>query len=378
MINYKYIVVGSGIFGSVIAERIASVLNQPVLIVEKRNHIGGNSYSEIDQATGIECHRYGSHIFHTSNETVWKYITQFAQFTNYHHKVVANSNGKAYFMPINLKTLCDVFQRAISPQEAKSMLCPDTNSVEKASNLEEKAIALIGEDLYNIFIKGYTKKQWEKDPKSLPPGIINRLPVRSNFNIDYFNDPYQGVPHDGYFTLFNNLLGNPLIQVVLNTSFSSIRSQIQNDSIIIYTGMIDEYFDYCYGHLEWRSLRFEWETHNIQDYQGTTVVNYTDESIPYTRIHEFKHFHPERIEPYNLQKTVICKEFPQSWSPGDEAYYPVNTSQNQTLLKKYQTLALQYPNIIFGGRLGCYEYWDMDKAIFAALSCFNSQIAIQP
>ena len=374
MFNTKYVVVGAGIFGSVIAERIASVLNESVTVIEKRSHVGGNCYSEIDSETGIECHRYGSHIFHTSSETVWEYITKFGTFTNYRHKVLAVSGGKVYFMPINLKTLCDVHQCFITPSEAQKLLSVERSDPALAKNLEEKSIALIGKDLYEKFIRGYTEKQWEKKPRELPADIISRLPIRTNFNTDYFNDPYQGVPKDGYFMLFENLLSNSRIKVLLDTDYCAIRDEIPSDATIVYTGMIDEFFDYRFGTLEWRSLRFEWETLEQADFQGTTVVNYTDADIPYTRIHEFKHYHPERHEPYESNKTVICKEYSQTWNRGMEAYYPVNTDRNQVLLKQYQELAQKNPNVVFGGRLGCYRYWDMDKAVLAALNCFETQI----
>ena len=374
MLNSKYIVVGAGIFGSVIAERIASVLNEPVTVIDKRGHAGGNCYSEIDGETGIECHRYGSHIFHTSSDTVWDYITKFATFTNYRHKVLAVSGGKIYFMPINLKTLCDIHQRFITPAEAQELLSREKTDPAAAKNLEDKAIALIGKDLYEKFIKGYTAKQWEKDPRELPPDIISRLPVRTDFNTDYFNDPHQGVPKDGYFKLFDRLLDNPRIRLLTNTDFRSVRNEIAPDATVVYTGMIDEFFDYQFGTLEWRSLRFEWETLPCRDFQGTTVVNYTDAEVPYTRIHEFKHYHPERTVPFQFGKTVICREYSETWRSGKEAYYPVNTARNQTLLKQYQERAEQTPNVIFGGRLGCYRYWDMDKAVLAALDCFDSRI----
>ena len=374
MLNYKYIVVGAGIYGSVIANRIASVLNEDVLLIEKRDHIGGNCYSRIDEETGIEYHCYGSHIFHTSDESVWKFISQFADFTNYRHKVLAISGGKAYFMPINLKTLSDVYQRAITPAEASDLLAGEGKDAGSAGNLEEKAIALVGKTLYEKFIRGYTAKQWEKSPRDLPPDIISRLPVRTTYSIDYFDDLYQGVPRDGYFRMFEKLLSNPRIHVMLDTGFQSVRGSISPETKIVYTGKIDEYFDYVYGNLEWRSLQFEYETHQVRDYQGTTVVNYTDADIPYTRIHEFKHFHPERRTVFESNRTLICKEYPKTWNKDREAYYPVNTKANQELLERYRMLARQSPNTIFGGRLGCYRYWDMDKAILAALNCFETQI----
>jgi len=374
MIDTPYIVVGSGIFGAVVAERIASVLKKPVMVIEKRAHIGGNCYSAIDAETGIECHRYGSHIFHTSNEKVWEYINQFTAFTSYRHKVMTISDGQVYFMPINLKTLCDATGKSLTPAEAQQMLKAAQQNPDAAQNLEEKAIALIGDELYRKFIRGYTLKQWNKDPRELPAEIITRLPVRTNFNTDYFNDPHQGVPLDGYFKLFEKLLADPKITVLLNTDFSAVRSQISSNAKVIYTGMIDEYFDRSLGALEWRTLRFEWETHPVQDYQGTTVINYANESVPYTRIHEFKHYHPERRTPFESAQTVICKEYSGAWQIGEEAYYPVNTPRNQQLLAEYQQKAVKERNLIFGGRLGCYRYWDMDKAIAAALECFKTQI----
>lgn len=374
MIETPYIVVGCGIFGAVIAERIASVLKKPVTIVEKRSHSGGNCHSSIDGETGIECHRYGSHIFHTSDEKVWRYINRFTSFTDYRHKVMTVSGGQVYFMPINLKTLCDAFGRSLSPAEARELLDSSKQDPDAARNLEEKAIALIGPELYRKFIRGYTVKQWNKDPKELPPDIITRLPVRTDFNTDYFADPHQGVPADGYFKLFEKLLADPRITVLHNTDFSSIRGQIRPGTKVIYTGRIDEFFDHCAGRLEWRTLRFEWETLSVRDYQGTAVVNYADEEVPYTRIHEFKHYHPERKIPFGSNKTVVCREYSRTWREGDDAYYPVNTAANQKLFAEYRKMADGIPDLIFGGRLGSYRYLDMDKAIAGALDRFETQI----
>lgn len=373
MFDHKYIVVGSGIFGSVVAERIASVLQEKVLVIEKRSHIGGNSYSEIDKETGIECHKYGSHIFHTKSHEVWNYITQFAEFTNYRHKVFTMSNDQVYSMPINLKTICDVYEKSLTPSQAIALIEKDRKEISNPDeSLETKAISLIGRRLYEKFIRGYTIKQWNKDPVDLPSSIISRLPVRFNLNSDYFDAPFQGVPLQGYGEMFSRLLSHENIEVMLNTDFAQVKDKINPSAKIIYTGMIDEYFDYCFGALEWRSLRFEWETHNTSDYQGTTVMNYADEDVKYTRIHEFKHYHPERQDVFASASTVICKEYSQDWTLGKEAYYPVNTERNQTILKQYMELAAQNPNIIFGGRLGTYKYWDMDVAILEALKCFNN------
>lgn len=375
----KYLVVGAGFSGGVIAERIASVRKEKVLLIDKRATVGGNSYSAVDVSTGIECHTYGSHIFHTSERKVWNYIRPFADFTSYRHKVMIRCGGKCYFMPINLKTLDDFYQLDLSPQQAEKLIAEEIakSGISAPRNLEEKAISLIGRPLYKTFISGYTHKQWGQKPALLPAEIITRLPVRTNFNTDYFNDPWQGVPVEGYGKLFCKLLENPLIEVKLNTDFRAIRSELPADCKIIYTGMIDEFFDHSLGKLEWRSLRFEWETLPLQDFQGTTVVNYGDEEVPYTRIHEFKHYHPERQAVFDSKRTIICREYPQNYQAGKEAYYPVNNEPNQRRFAEYQELANKNPNVIFCGRLGCYQYWDMDKAVLSALRIFDQKINVE-
>ena len=278
----KYLVVGSGFSGAVIAERIASVLNEKILVIDKRPFAGGNSASSVDPETGIECHMYGSHIFHTSDPCVWDYINQFSGFTSYRHKVLIRCGDKVYFMPINLKTLNEFYHCDLSPVKARELMQNEIRnaSINDPKNLEEKAISLIGESLYRTFIAGYTQKQWGRSPKELPSNIITRLPVRTSFNTDYFNDVYQGVPKDGYFTLFKNLLHHPNIEVRLNTDFAEIKSSIPESCKIIYTGMIDEFFNHSLGALEWRSLDFEWETLNVSDFQGTSVMNYGDVDVP--------------------------------------------------------------------------------------------------
>ena len=368
-----YCIVGSGFSGSVIAERIASVLNKKVLVVEKRSHIGGNSFSYIDQATGIEIHKYGSHIFHTSKKNVWDYICRFGEFSNYQHKVMALFKQRIYQMPINLKTINDFFNKNFSPNEAFDFLNKEISSYGTIDpkNLEEKAISSVGLNLYNAFIKGYTRKQWGKDPALLSADIISRLPVRYNYNSNYFNNPYQGIPLDGYGQLFGRLLLHKNIELKVNTSYEEIAQYLPPSCTVIYTGMIDRLFDYRFGALEWRSLNFEWETKNLSDYQGTSVVNYSDESVPFTRIHEFKHYHPERTESFYAPQTVICREYPSSWQQGDEAFYPVNDTYNNERLKKYLDMTEQKPNLIVTGRLGLYKYWDMDTAIEKALELFE-------
>lgn len=369
----SYCIVGSGFSGSVLAERIASVLNKKVLVVEKRSHIGGNSFSYIDQSTGIEIHKYGSHIFHTSKKDVWDYIRRFGEFSNYQHKVMALFKQRIYQMPINLKTINDFFNKNFSPNEAIDFLNKEISScgIIDPKNLEEKAMSSIGLNLYNAFIKGYTRKQWGKDPASLPVDIISRLPVRYNYNANYFNDPYQGMPLGGYGQLFDRLLAHRNIELKLNTSYEEIAHCIPSTCLIIYTGMIDRLFNYQFGALEWRSLDFEWEIKNLFDYQGTSVVNYSDEGVPFTRIHEFKHYHPEKAESFHETQTVICREYPKAWQQGFEAFYPVNDTYNNERLKKYLFKAKQKPNLIVTGRLALYKYWDMDTAIEKSLKLFD-------
>ena len=369
MIDTRYVVVGCGIFGSVVAERLASAGN-PVLVIDKRKTVGGNSASHIDRETGIECHTYSSHIFHTFDEEVYHYMLRFTEFTTYRHHVAIRTGGRVYFMPINLKTLCDFFCRDFTPGEADVFLADEISraNIVNPLNLEEKAISLVGEKIYRTFFYGYTKKQWGKPPAELPASIITRLPFRLNFNTDYFNDPYQGIPLDGYDAMFRRMLTHENITLMLDTDYFKLKRELPESAVVIYTGMIDEFFDYSFGPLSWRSLRFEYETLNMKDYQGISVMNYGDESVPFTRIHEFKHYHPERSV-FSSGRTVICREYPDAYAPGKEAYYPVNDTKNRQILAKYRDLAKKIPNVVFGGRLGCCQYWDMDKAVRAALDC---------
>ncbi|MBQ9536253.1 MAG: UDP-galactopyranose mutase [Desulfovibrionaceae bacterium] len=370
----KFFIIGAGLWGAVMAERLASQLHLPVTIFEKRAHIGGNCHSQLDPETGIECHIYGSHIFHTSLPEVWHYITQFTEFTNYRHTVLTKHNGKIYSMPINLATINALYNRNFTPEEAKEFLQREIAEAKIAApqNLEEQAISLIGRPLYEAFIKNYTQKQWACAPKDLPKEIITRLPFRTSYNCNYFTDTWQGVPKDGYFNLFKRLLDHPNITIELNTSYAKIKDQLPKDATVIYTGLVDELCNYQYGPLAWRSLEFSWETVNVCDYQGTAVLNYADLDVSYTRIHEFKHYHPERIEPFNLAKSVICREYPANFSPGLEAYYPVNNAQNNLLYERYAEECAKTQQIILGGRLGKYKYFDMDKTIADALNTFNA------
>ena len=368
-----FFIVGAGFFGAVLAERIARELQSPVTIFEQRAHFGGNSYSALDPETGIECHRFGSHIFHTSIPKVWHYITKFTEFTGYRHLVLTKHKGQVFSLPINLATINQLYQKNFTPKEAEDFLAEEIakDKIANPKNLEEKAISLIGRTLYTAFIQNYTKKQWACDPKELPAEIITRLPVRTSYNNNYFADTWQGLPKDGYFTLFKNLLAHPNITIKYNCSYASIKAELPTSCKIIYTGIPDALFDYKFGRLPWRSLNFEWETLPIQDYQGIATMNYADADVPYTRIHEFKHYHPERQIPFNLKQTIICREYPKTYTPNDEPYYPINNAANNQLYALYAAEAKKDPRLILGGRLGLYKYFDMDKTIAAALETFE-------
>lgn len=369
----KVLIVGAGFSGAVIAERIASVLNVPVTVIDRRNHIGGNSYSEIDSETGIESHKYGSHIFHTKNKAVWEYVRNFSLFSNYQHKVLSQYRNKIYQMPINLKTINEFYGSNLTPVEAEKFIRDEAakSKITAPRNLEEKAISLIGEPLYQAFIRGYTWKQWECDPRNLPASIITRLPVRNNYNANYFDDPYQGIPLIGYGALFRRILQHSNITVRLNTDYFLIRDRIPAECLVIYTGMLDEMFGYKYGPLQWRSLRFEWETIPVKDFQGNSVINYSDVETPYTRIHEFKHYHPERESVFESDQTVICREYSQMHQAGMDACYPINNEENNRKYALYKKKAGQKENLLVTGRLGQYKYWDMDKAIEKSLLLFE-------
>jgi UDP-galactopyranose mutase len=368
------IVVGAGFYGATIAERVASTLGRRVLVVERRRHIGGNCYSEEDRETGIEYHKYGSHLFHTNSEEVWRYINQFTTFTHYRHRVLTVHNGQIYTMPINLGTICAFFGRYMSPAEARGLIASHSEAsiVDTHRNLEEKAISLIGRPLYEAFIRGYTKKQWQTDPRDLPPGIITRLPVRFNFDPYYFEDRYEGLPEEGYTAVFQRMLASPLIDLELGVDYFDIRPAIRRDQLVVYTGPIDRYFDYRLGELGWRTVDFEKEIVDVDDFQGAAVVNYADEAVPFTRIHEFKHLHPERR--YRRGRTVLYREYSRLARRNDEPYYPINTAADKELFTVYARLAERERNVIFGGRLGSYQYWDMHQAIGAALSTFQKKV----
>ena len=384
--GYDLVVVGSGFFGLTIAEQAASRLGKRVLVVERRGHIGGNAYSEPEPETGIEIHKYGAHLFHTSNERVWEYVNRFTDFTGYQHRVFAMHEGTAYQFPMGLGLICQFFGRYYSPDEARELIAEQSSEIDadSASNMEEKAISLIGRPLYEAFIRDYTAKQWQTDPKNLPAGNITRLPVRYTFDNRYFNDRYEGLPVDGYTAWLENMAADEKIDVVLDTDWFAVRDEVRAanpDAPAVYTGPLDRYFDYAEGTLGWRTLDFETEVLPTGDFQGTPVMNYNDleyegTEYPYTRIHEFRHFHPER-DSYPADKTVIMREYSRFAEGDDEPYYPINTPDDREMLGRYRELAKRETaenKVLFGGRLGTYQYLDMHMAIASALSMFDNTL----
>ncbi len=373
--NADLVIVGSGFFGLTIAERCANDLGLCVLILERRPHIGGNAYSEAEPETGIEIHRYGAHLFHTSNAKVWEYVNRFTAFTGYQHRVFSIYKSRVYPLPINLGTICEYFGSAMSPDEARALIADQAAEVAAgtAANLEEKAVSLIGRPLYEAFIRGYTAKQWQTDPAELPSEIITRLPVRYTFNNRYFSDTYEGLPVDGYTAWLERMMDHPNIEVRLNTDFLASRADFVGQVPVMYTGPLDEYFEHAAGELGWRTLDFELEVLGTGDFQGTPVMNYADADVPYTRIHEFRHFHPER-DWYPKDKTVIMREFSRFASRGDEPYYPINTAQDRERLLRYREMADREAGVLFGGRLGTYKYLDMHMAIGSALSTYENKL----
>ncbi len=366
----KYLVVGSGLFGAVFAHEAAKRGNK-VTVIERRNHIGGNIYTkEID---GIQVHQYGAHIFHTSNREVWKYVNKFADFNRYTNSPVANYKGHMYSLPFNMNTFSQMWG-VRTPQEALAKITEQRQEMagKEPKNLEEQAISLIGRDIYEKLIKGYTEKQWGRKATELPAFIIKRLPVRLIYDNNYFNDDYQGIPIGGYTKMVKNMLDDPNIIIKLNTDFFAKKEEyLKNYDKVVYTGMIDKFFNYKLGELEYRSLHFETEEKNIDNYQGNAVINYTEAKIPYTRIIEHKHF---EFGKGNTNKTIITREYPAAWKRGDEPYYPVNNSRNNEMYEKYAELAKNLDKkVIFGGRLGQYKYYNMDQVIAAALELVKKE-----
>ncbi len=372
------VVVGSGFFGLTVAQQAATKHGLRVLVIDQRAHIGGNAYSRDDPDTGIEVHQYGAHLFHTSNERVWEYVNQFTSFTPYVHHVYTSHRGEVYPMPINLGTLNQFFRSAHGPDAARDLVAQHAAELTgDPANLEEKAISLIGRPLYEAFIRGYTAKQWQTDPKDLSADIISRLPVRYTYDNRYFNDTHEGLPTRGYTAWLEQMADHDKIEVRLDTDFFDPTSPVNKDACVgqvpvIYTGPMDRYFDYSQGELSWRTLDFESEVLDVGDFQGTSVMNYADEDVPFTRILEFRHFHPERD--YPKDKTVIVREYSRFASRSDEPYYPVNTPADRSGLLAYRDMVKAERGVLFGGRLGTYQYLDMHMAIGSALSMVDNKL----
>lgn len=375
--HYQYLVVGTGLYGAVFAHEMEK-RGKDCLVIEKRDHIAGNIYTK--EVNGIQVHEYGAHIFHTSDKEVWDYVNQFAEFNHYINCPVARYKDELYNLPFNMNTFARMWNIK-TPKEAREHIDAQIADlhITEPKNLEEQALSLIGRDIYEKLVKGYTEKQWGRDCKELPSFIIKRLPVRFVFDNNYFNDPYQGIPKGGYTQIVEKLLEG--IPVKLGTDYQTFCQQNTDGGFIsmdgedtfekvLYTGMIDQFYEYCYGELAYRSLRFETEYLEDEDnYQGNAVVNYTEREVPYTRIIEHKHFE------FGTQKgTVVTREYPKEWSRGDEPYYPVNDKHNSELYEKYVQRAAQEKNVLFGGRLGQYKYYDMDKVVRAALTMVEEQL----
>lgn len=368
--SHDLLIVGSGLYGLTIAERVANNSNKKVIILEKRKHIGGNAFSYFDETSGIEVHKYGSHLFHTSNKKIWDYVNTFTGFNNYQHKVFSVYNDKIYSMPVNLHTFSAVFNKSMSPSQAKDLIRQTANA-EQMKNLEDKAISLVGKEIYETLIKGYTQKQWQTDPKLLPSEIITRLPIRFTYNNNYFEDTWEGLPISGYGKWFERMTESSNISIKLETDYFDVKSQVKIPTV--YTGPVDRYFEYSEGVLGWRTLDFDFELLKMDDYQGTSVMNYADLNVPFTRIHEFKHLHPERPK---SDFTVIAREFSRVSTEFDEPYYPINSMSDRKIIEKYR-LKIENEDknmVFFGGRLGTYKYLDMHMAIGSALTFYQNYL----
>lgn len=366
MKKYDYVIVGAGLFGATFAYEMTKK-NKKCLVIDRRDHIAGNIYCE--EVNGINVHKYGAHIFHTNKKEIWEYMNQFVEFNNFVNTPIANYCGEIYNMPFNMNTFSKLWGVS-TPKEAKEKIEEQKKAygVENPQNLEEQAISLVGKDIYEKLVKGYTEKQWGRECKDLPSFIIKRLPVRFTYNNNYFKDRYQGIPIGGYNVIIEKMLEGSTVELGVDY----LKEKAKYDELtekVLFTGMIDEYFEYCLGNLEYRSLQFESEVlEGVENYQGVAVVNYTDSKTPYTRIIEHKHFE------FGEQKdTVVTKEYPKQWKVGDEAYYPVNDEKNNSLYQQYKELAKKEENVIFGGRLGNYQYYDMDKVIEASLELTKQQ-----
>lgn len=363
------VVVGSGLYGSVMAERFANHLGWNVLVLEKRGHVGGNCWSCPDPDTGIEVHAYGPHIFHTSHARGWKYLNQYTTLNDYRHTVWAARRGRVYPLPFGLAAINLLTERRLSPEEARAWVQAEAakEKIVEAKNLEEKALSLVGRTLYEAFVKEYTEKHWGMKATELPAYIITRLPIRYTYNVGYYDDRWQGIPVGGYGALFARMLNHPRIEIRLNTDYFAVRGSLPPHDLLVYSGPIDQFFGYKHGRLGWRSVRFEKQVLHKEDFQGTSVMNECDGSVPHTRTHEFKHFTPE----LKFEKTVIFREYSYAPRPGDDVYYPVRTETDLAIHAKYKAEAESIPHVVFGGRLGAYAYLDMDNTVSTALETFD-------
>ncbi|WP_402466769.1 UDP-galactopyranose mutase [Isoptericola aurantiacus] len=374
------VVVGSGFYGLTVAEQMAG-RGRKVLVIDRRDHIGGNAYSETDPETGIEVHRYGAHLFHTSNERVWEYVNRFTAFTPYVHRVYTTHRGEVYPMPINLGTINQFFRSAHGPDAARALVREQAAELagKAPENLDEQGVSLIGRPLYEAFIQGYTAKQWQTDPRELPASVISRLPVRYTYDNRYFNDTHEGLPVDGYTAWLERMADHPNIEVRLDTDFFDTTQPVHQGAVVgqvpvVYTGPVDRYFGDVEGELSWRTLDFDREVLSVGDFQGTPVMNHADADVPYTRILEFRHFHPERE--YPVDRTVVVREYSRFAERGDEPYYPVNTPEDRARLLRYRERMAGEPDVHFGGRLGTYQYLDMHMAIGSALSMVDNKLTV--
>ena len=376
------VVVGAGLFGLTVAQQAAEKAGATVHIIDVRDHIGGNAYSYFDEETGAEIHKYGAHLFHTSNARVWEYVNRFTEFTDYVHRVYTTHNGEVFPLPTNLGTINQFFRAHYTPAEAKALIAEQAGELagQDPQNLNDKGISLIGRPLYEAFIKNYTAKQWQTDPSELPASIINRLPVRFNYDNRYFKDTWEGLPKDGYTAWFERMIDDPRITVSLNTDFFDESQPFNKTALnaagvpVVYTGPVDRYFDYELGDLQWRTVDFKEVRYDEDDHFGCPVMNFSDADVPYTRAIEFKNFNPERHDSQNHERTVVWEEYSRFAERGDEPYYPINTEKDRELYARYVELEQTVPNTVFGGRLGTYKYYDMHQVIDTALTAYQEQI----
>ena len=381
-IDADIVIVGAGLFGLTIAQQVVEHTGKRVRIIDVRDHIGGNAYSYFDERTGAEIHKYGAHLFHTNNERVWKYVNRFTSFTNYVHRVYTTHNGEVFPLPVNLGTINQFFRAAYTPAEAKALVEKQAGEYAdiEPKNLDEQGKKLIGQPLYEAFIRNYTAKQWQTDPSELPASIIRRLPVRFNYNNRYFKDTWEGLPTDGYTAWFEKMIDDPRITVSLNVDFFDESQPYNKKALVgkvpvIYTGPVDRYFDYELGELKWRTVDFKEKRYAEDDHFGCAVMNYADSDVPYTRAIEYKNFNPERYDKQSHEETVVWEEYSRFANRGDEPYYPINTDEDRQLYADYKAKAAQEPQVVFGGRLGTYAYYDMHQVINSALIAYEEEVA---